>query len=176
MRLKFTKYLLISLLLHAALLASLSWRRVPAVYLGMRPAELTLSLSRGAGEGVNLQPHVNKSYGGTEPVPGEKGGGDGAGKSSTAGRLVAGAYANNPPKYPAVARAMGYQGTATVELEVMPDGTCGNVTLARSSGYRVLDHAALAAVRGWIFFRGNSVSLDSPVRVTQDIVFILRNN
>lgn len=58
---------------------------------------------------------------------------------------------NPAPDYPDAARAAGIQGTVWVRLTV--DAT-GKVTAARvqeSSGYEVLDDAALRTVRRWVF-------------------------
>lgn len=59
---------------------------------------------------------------------------------------------NNPrPEYPRTAREAGWEGTVVLQVLVLPDGTAGNVTLHKTSGYSVLDEAALSAVRGWQF-------------------------
>jgi protein TonB len=59
---------------------------------------------------------------------------------------------NNPrPEYPRTAREAGWEGTVILQVLVLPDGTAGNVTLHKTSGYSILDETALAAVRGWRF-------------------------
>jgi len=59
---------------------------------------------------------------------------------------------NNPrPEYPRTAREAGWEGTVILQVLVLPDGTAGNVTLHKTSGYSILDEAALAAVKGWRF-------------------------
>ena len=50
--------------------------------------------------------------------------------------------------YPAAARRRGLTGTVQVELEIQPTGVIAQVALAVSSSHRVLDEAALEAVRG----------------------------
>ncbi|HEU4368292.1 MAG TPA: TonB family protein, partial [Methylomirabilota bacterium] len=50
-------------------------------------------------------------------------------------------------EYPAVARRRGVTGTVEIEVEVQPSGAIARVTLAASSSHRVLDEAALDAVR-----------------------------
>jgi TonB family protein len=50
--------------------------------------------------------------------------------------------------YPAAARRRGLTGTVQVELEIQPTGVIAQVALATSSSHRVLDEAALEAVRG----------------------------
>lgn len=55
------------------------------------------------------------------------------------------------PVYPARAVEMGQQGTVLLHAEVRPDGRPRNLKVVASSGHRLLDAAALAAVRGWLF-------------------------
>lgn len=55
------------------------------------------------------------------------------------------------PRYPAAALRRGESGTVMVRAEIRPDGTPDVVTVARSSGSRQLDRAALDAVRRWRF-------------------------
>jgi len=58
---------------------------------------------------------------------------------------------NTPPIYPETARRAGWEGRVTVRVEVSADGLPMSVTLAKSSGYGVLDQAALRAVKTWRF-------------------------
>jgi protein TonB len=58
---------------------------------------------------------------------------------------------NTPPVYPETARRAGWEGRVTVRVEVSADGLPMSVALQKSSGYGVLDQAALRAVKGWRF-------------------------
>ena len=58
---------------------------------------------------------------------------------------------NTPPNYPETARRAGWEGRVTVRVEVSADGVPTTVTLGKSSGYGVLDQAALRAVKSWRF-------------------------
>ncbi len=61
-------------------------------------------------------------------------------------------YLNNPrPPYPLVARRMGYQGKVVLNVEVLAEGRAGEVKLQTSSGYDILDNAALQTVKTWKF-------------------------
>ena len=68
-------------------------------------------------------------------------------------------YRINPaPKYPRIARRRGYQGTVVLEVLVDRNGRVGELRVYTSSGYKILDRAALASVKGWAFepgMRGN---------------------
>jgi len=57
-----------------------------------------------------------------------------------AGDLVA---AQGAPEYPPLSRRAGEEGTVTLEFLLGPDGTAGEIGVARSSGHTRLDAAAL---------------------------------
>jgi protein TonB len=81
---------------------------------------------------------------------GEVGGGGGA--LPIEGPSYAAAYLHNaPPRYPAVARRMRLQGTATLRVLVGTDGHPQRVRLEKSSGVQLLDDAALEGVQRWMF-------------------------
>ena len=64
-------------------------------------------------------------------------------------------YRRNPvPEYPLIARKRGYQGTVVLEVLVNREGKVTELTLSASSGYSVLDQAALASVKTWLFDPG----------------------
>ena len=75
--------------------------------------------------------------------------------------------ANRPPQYPDLARRNGWQGLCMVRVAVDASGRPGAVSVARSSGYGILDQAALTAVKRWRFtprmLRG--VAAESTVEV-----------
>lgn len=58
---------------------------------------------------------------------------------------------NRPPHYPELARRNGWQGLCMVRVAVDANGRPGAVSVARGSGYGILDQAALTAVRRWRF-------------------------
>ena len=49
--------------------------------------------------------------------------------------------------YPLWAREAGYEGTATVRFAILADGQLGEITLINSSGYDILDKAAITTIR-----------------------------
>lgn len=77
---------------------------------------------------------------------------------------------NPPPRYPWIARVNGWEGTVMLRVTVGEDGTPSEVSVARSSGYPVLDAAAQIAIVQWKFLpateRGQAVrsSVELPVR------------
>jgi len=77
-------------------------------------------------------------------------------------------YKKNPkPVYPTIARRRRYQGTTLLEVQVDSRGRVGELRVVQSSGYEVLDRAALTAVRDWLFEPGRrrDVRVDMWVRV-----------
>lgn len=58
---------------------------------------------------------------------------------------------NRPPEYPRLARARGYEGVVLLEILVAEDGKVVRVGVLRSSGYEVLDAAAVRAAGAWRF-------------------------
>jgi TonB family protein len=58
---------------------------------------------------------------------------------------------NVRPEYPRTAREAGWEGTVMLRVEVLPDGKAGVVSVHQTSGYAILDHAALTAVQRWRF-------------------------
>jgi protein TonB len=49
--------------------------------------------------------------------------------------------------YPRLARERGWQGSATVRVEIGPDGLLRAVSVTRSSGFSVLDDRAVSKIR-----------------------------
>lgn len=59
-----------------------------------------------------------------------------------------------PPAYPPLAREQGEEGETIVRARLDRDGAPEEVLLHASSGHSMLDRAALAAVRRWLFEPG----------------------
>lgn len=55
------------------------------------------------------------------------------------------------PAYPEAARLSGIEGTTSLRVRILEDGSIGDVIVARSAGHPALDHAAVDAVRRWSF-------------------------
>ena len=58
---------------------------------------------------------------------------------------------NPPPDYPQRARRLGLEGEVLIRPRVLPNGKSDQLVLEPSSGYRLLDEAAMEAVRQWRF-------------------------
>ena len=82
---------------------------------------------------------------------------------------------NRPPAYPAAAQASGAAGTVWLLVVVAEDGAVSSVSVDRTSGWPLLDAAALAAVRSWRYepaLRGGAPATD---RFLLPIRFLLRD-
>ncbi len=55
------------------------------------------------------------------------------------------------PEYPAEARERGWQGSVVVQITVDSGGAVREARVLRSSGYGILDSAAVQAARAWRF-------------------------
>ncbi|MFC1534291.1 energy transducer TonB [Thermodesulfobacteriota bacterium] len=67
---------------------------------------------------------------------------------------------NPPPGYPSSAKRRRYEGTVVLEVLVSRQGRVDDLLLSRSSGYPVLDQAAIKSVKSWLFEpgkRGNQI-------------------
>jgi protein TonB len=77
---------------------------------------------------------------------------------------------NPPPDYPSIARRRRYQGTVILDVFVLENGQVGDLRVAESSSYSLLDQAAMKAVRHWQFDparkgdRGVAMWVKIPIR------------
>jgi len=61
-------------------------------------------------------------------------------------------YLNNPaPTYPAAAQKRGLQGRVVLKVHVLASGQPDNISVTKSSGFDILDEAAVKAVTAWVF-------------------------
>ena len=86
-------------------------------------------------------------------------------------------YLNNPrPPYPMVARRMGYHGKVVLDVEVLAEGKAGDVKLHQSSGYDILDNAAMQTVKTWRFTPARRFGQAVTQRFLVPIKFSLEDN
>lgn len=112
------------------------------------------------------------------PLPQRSERAEGAAPAVPAGRDLSGPvipalprYRDNPPPdYPQSARRRGYEGLVVLSVTVGTDGRAREITVKGSSGYELLDRAALDAVRRWRFDPATRrgvpfvMTVDVPVR------------
>lgn len=84
------------------------------------------------------------------------------------------AYLNNPaPQYPSIAKRLGEQGQVLLRVFVSADGLAKEVKIHTSSGSKILDQSALAAVRHWRFIPAKQGDSAVAAWVQVPIVFKL---
>ncbi len=85
-------------------------------------------------------------------------------------------YGSNPkPKYPGIATSRGWEGTVHLLVKVSIEGESEEVTIHRSSGYDMLDEAAIEAVEKWKFIPAKRGDTAVSSSVIVPINFILNN-
>jgi protein TonB len=85
-------------------------------------------------------------------------------------------YGSNPkPKYPGIATSRGWEGTVHLLVKVSAAGDGEEVTVQRSSGYDVLDEAAVEAVEKWKFIPAKRGETPVSSSVVVPINFVLNN-
>ncbi len=80
------------------------------------------------------------------------------------------------PVYPEQARRQGWEGRVVVRLEVLPSGVAGSIGIERSSGYPLLDEAAVQAIRAWRFVPAQDTASGLPIPCTTTIPLVFRLN
>lgn len=78
------------------------------------------------------------------------------------------------PDYPRAARLRGEQGDVTVEIDVSAAGTVADVRVVGSSGFPLLDEAAVAAVRPARFTPAKSAGAPVPSAARLTLTFRLK--
>ena len=82
-------------------------------------------------------------------------------------------FHNQPPEYPQRARQMHQEGLVLLRVDIDQKGMPVKVEVEQSSGYQLLDQAALKAVRNWRFQPGQAGNLPVQSRVIIPIRFRL---
>ncbi len=71
---------------------------------------------------------------------------------------------NEPPEYPPLALERGYEGVVRLHLSRRVDGKVGQVRVSDSSGFNLLDRAAIDAARQWKLGTQGPQEIVVPVR------------
>lgn len=78
-----------------------------------------------------------------------------AGNPKASPKFTGGGLSNAPPRYPYLARRRGQEGRVVLLVQVSAAGDAVAVRLRESSGHRLLDEAAVEAVKTWRFIPAN---------------------
>ena len=80
---------------------------------------------------------------------------------------------NPAPEYPEASRSAREQGTVMLQVEVDARGRPASVQIARSSGFKNLDSAAVRTVRRWRFKPANVAGVPVAARIMVPVQFHL---
>lgn len=101
-------------------------------------------------------------------------GSDGAAAGSGVDREAIPLQSNPSPGYPRLARRRGEEGRVLIRVAIRADGRVERVSIARSSDHKLLDRAALDAVRQWRFRPALRAGRAVTATLTVPVVFRLR--
>ena len=104
---------------------------------------------------INPQPSAPTAA----PAPGDPSAETTQVSAATPPRYNGAGLANPAPRYPYLARRRGQEGRVVLRVRVNPDGWAEAVSIRESSGYHLLDEAALQAVRQWRFLPAQKADL-----------------
>jgi protein TonB len=127
--------------------------RVPLVHASMVQAK----------PATDLSPPPATSH--PEPMPPSDGASHHSGGATVSAKPI---YLENPPPaYPERARRLGQEGVVLLAVTVSPAGIALHIDLKKTSGFPLLDNAAMAAVKRWRFRPATVAGI--PVETTVDV-------
>lgn len=85
-------------------------------------------------------------------------------------------FQNPPPEYPDLAKQMRQEGLVMLAVDVDREGIPIQVEIKKSSGFRLLDQAAVKAVKHWKFQPGRIGDFPVVSEVTVPVRFRLETN
>jgi len=85
-----------------------------------------------------------------------------------------GTHANPRPEYPEMARQRGQEGKTVLLVDVNSQGAPAEIQILKSSGYLLLDKAAITTVWRWKFIPARKGGLPVPGQVVLPVEFCLR--
>ena len=77
------------------------------------------------------------------------------------------------PTYPRISRQRGEEGTVTLQIQVLANGTAGNIEVIQSSGHPILDKTALSSIQKWQFKPGQKGNQKAAMLVRIPVRFVL---
>lgn len=104
-------------------------------------------------------------------------GNEGGGTSRSGGIIAPGILSRTEPAYPERARQAGQQGSVMLKIQILTNGRPGEISVYQSSGYDLLDDAAVEAIARWRFVPAKDRLTGQPIvcYTTMPVVFKLRS-
>lgn len=119
---------------------------------------------------VNESDHPNSSIPSTHTTES-----DAAGATFTRASFNANYGYNPKPIYPPEARENGWEGKVKLKVHVNEEGLSAAVTVHHSSGYQILDEAAVTAVKKWRFIPAKRGDTPVASSVVVPLIFSLND-
>lgn len=123
---------------------------------------------------VLRSPNPGRSGDGSSPVPGSDATTRRSDGGAQDGQARPNYLRNPPPPYPEQARQKKQEGLVLIRVRVTPEGRAGSVQVDKSSGWPLLDQAALRAVRNWRFHPARAAGIAVASEVVIPVRFDLR--
>jgi len=148
----------------------------PAASTAPRPARKQPSSPGGQAKAAPAAPRILTARKGKDPASATGVGRDRAGPGGQSDQPAGptkgpGIVGGPPPVYPKDALDQDLEGTVTVTVSVAADGSAKAISVTHSSGHKLLDDAAVRAVRsGWTFTP--AMQKGGPVAGTVPITFV----
>lgn len=89
---------------------------------------------------------------------------------------VLGSVSNPKPEYPKLARKRGWQGRVILSVHINAEGRAVHIQIKQSSGHKVLDRAALRALKKWKFEPAQKAGIRIASQLNIPIRFDLMNS
>jgi protein TonB len=89
-----------------------------------------------------------------------------SGRGSHSSIAAPGVLVKVDPIYPSAARQAGLEGTVILRIQILANGRPDEITIIQSTGYPVLDDAAVTAVRKWQFIPAKDRSSGRTIACT----------
>ncbi|BBB89422.1 energy transducer TonB [Methylomusa anaerophila] len=122
------------------------------------------------------EPGGNASAAGSEESSAAGSGNGSTGKSGQGGVIPPSILSRVEPAYPEPDRQAGREGTVVLKIQILANGRPGSITVHNSSGFALLDEAAVAAVRQWQFIPARERETGQAITcyTTMPVVFRLK--
>lgn len=142
-------------------------REKPTLKIAEAPKEIQKPEAKAALKEIEPVPDKITTPIDSEPAPASKSVADNTGQETSTVIHEANYKRRTPPSYPRRAYDLGQQGIVTLAALIEPNGRTGHLKVEQSSGHRLLDKAAIAAVKKWEFepLTRNGEKVSSWVRV-----------
>lgn len=112
--------------------------------------------------------------GGTGAAGTGSGAGSGSGQGNGKGMIGPSILSQKDPPYPERARRERQEGTVVLQIEILENGRAREVRVKQSSGYELLDKAAVDSVKSWRFVPAKNRATGKAVACVTSLPIVFR--